>query len=296
MRGLEQQGVGEGAGGAGQQLLEVDGGLELARELAHHVSIVRRILQKDPIEGFLEARHRRLEERQRHDQEHRLEHARVRARDLAHEPVEAPHHQQVDADQRRGGRRVEDAAPRQQVRVQELVAHDRVGDRARTEGQGGDGETEAQARVELEVEQTGNRGREAVADQTRAEADPDHAHLLLQARNPRAPVAVEQEPHGREPEPEVDEREQRLMDQQEDVQEHAEDAGHRGQVAQRADLGDREVGLPQRHRQHQHEVEQAMNPIDPKRPGSTRLRRAKARSSGKTLANANRDGKKNSQT
>ena len=41
---------------------------------------------------------------------------------------------------------------------------------------------------------------------------------------------------------------------------------------------------------------QAMNPIDPKRPGSTRLRRAKARSSGKTLANANRDGKKNSQT
>jgi len=98
--------------------------------------------------------------------------------------------------------------------------------------------------------------REAVADQTRAEADPDHAHLLLQARNPRAPVAVEQEPHGRETEPEVDQRKQRLMDQQEDVQEHAEDAGHRGQVAQRADLGDREVGLPQRHRQHQHEVEQ----------------------------------------
>ncbi len=252
----QQHRLGERTDRAREQGFEIDGGLQLATQLAQHVPVVGRILEKHAVEQLFESGDGRLEQRQCHDQEHRLEHARVHARGRAQHLVEARHHDQVEPDQRRRDQRVQDAAARKQLGVEELVAHDRVGDRARAERERQDGQPGAQPLADAPVEQRRNRGREAVEPQAGGQPDRDDAQLLLEARHVGAPVAVEQQHDRGEPESQVDQREQRLMHHQEQPDEHRADVQHRGRVVKQAGgRADAEIGLPHRQRQDHHEME-----------------------------------------
>ena len=279
---VQDQRLGHGVDGAGQQHFQIDRGLELASQVAQHIAVIRGVAQEHLVQELLQAGDHRLEQRQ--DQEHRLQHLGLAAGEDAHVVVQPPHDQQVGADQEAGSQRVQDAPARQQLQVEELVAHDRVRDRSRAQREREDREHGAPRVGHAEVEQPRHQGRDAVAHERRAHPDRDRAELPPQPRHFRPPPAIEQQRHGGEPDAQVHEREQRLMEHEEQAAEHARHLQQRRQQVQRSLGGRRQVRLPHRDQHHQHEVEHVrrehqrresgspQRPVADREPGDVRER------------------------
>ena len=189
---------------------------------------------------------------------------------------------------------VEDAAAREQLRVEELVAHDRVGDRARPSVSAADRERRARpGRRASKLNSVGISDAEAVEREAGAETDADRAAAAAGggARGCARWLPTSSSDRG-EPEAQVDEREQRLMDREEERGEQARPGSGSGATTLSEPGRDTSnTGVAQGEHEQQDEVEgvrQEHQHREARSPGHAyqgrpRCRRAKGRSSGKML-------------
>ena len=184
--------------------------------------MVASLAQEELLQRLLQPGNHGLEEHQRDEEDRGLEYRDVESRHGLEQRVQLTDDGEIDADQERRGERVEDGLPRDQLGVEEPVAHHRVGDPRGAEDEGRHDQGRARERRPGMVEERGNRDRDRVEAGAGGQTEEDGAELGPDPGVRGSPVAQpEQRERGRDVE-EIHRGEEDHVESEEELRRHAQ--------------------------------------------------------------------------